>query len=85
MVQSLNEAFPTIITSGTILTSAGFVIGYLTNNAVIASLGKVLGRGTLISIILVMTVLPQLLLIGDKLIDKTELTRAVKLGQEKEA
>ena len=84
VVQSLNEAFPTIITSGTILTSAGFVIGYLTNNAVIASLGKVLGRGTLISIILVMTVLPQLLLVGDKLIDKTELTRAVKLGQEKE-
>ena len=85
VVQSLNEAFPTIITSGTILTSAGFVIGYLTNNAVIASLGKVLGRGTLISSILVMTVLPQLLLVGDKLIDKTELTRAVKLGQEKEA
>ncbi len=85
VVQSLNEAFPTIITSGTILTSAGFVIGYLTNNAVIASLGKVLGRGTLISIILIMTVLPQLLLVGDKLIDKTELTRAVKLGQEKEA
>jgi len=84
VVESLNQSFPTIITSGTILTSAGFVIGYLTNNAVIASLGKVLGRGTLISIILVMTVLPQLLLVGDKLIDKTELTRAIKLGQEKE-
>ena len=84
VVESLNQSFPTIIPSGTILTSAGFVIGYLTNNAVIASLGKVLGRGTLISIILVMTVLPQLLLVGDKLIDKTELTKAVKLGQEKE-
>ncbi len=84
VVEALNQSFPTIITSGTILTSAGFVIGYLTNNAVIASLGKVLGRGTLISIILVMTVLPQLLLLGDKLIDKTELTKAVKLGQEKE-
>ena len=82
MTEALDQAFPTIITSGTILTSAGFVIGYLTNNAVIASLGKVLGRGTLISIILVMTVLPQLLLLGDKLIDKTELTRAVKPKQE---
>lgn len=81
VVESLNQAFPTIITSGTILTSAGFVIGYLTNNAVIASLGKVLGRGTLISIILVMTVLPQLLLVFDKLIDKTELTRAIKKEQ----
>lgn len=84
VVESLNQAFPTIITSGTILTSAGFVIGYLTNNAVIASLGKVLGRGTLISIILVMTVLPQLLLVCDKLIDKTELTRAIKREQDRE-
>ena len=85
VVESLNQSFPTIITSGTILTSAGFVIGSLTNNVVIASLGKTLGRGTLISIILVMTVLPQLLLLGDKLIDKTELTRTGKTGQGKEA
>ncbi len=84
VVESLNEAFPTIITSGTILTSAGFIIGFVTSNATIASLGKVLGRGTLISIILVMTVLPQLLLVFDKLIDKTELTRAVKKGQRRE-
>lgn len=84
VVEALNQSFPTIITSGTILTSAGFVIGCLTNNAVIASLGKVLGRGTLISIILVMTVLPQLLLLGDKLIDKTELTKAGKSDQQKE-
>ena len=39
---------------------------------------------TLISIILVMTVLTQLLLLGDKLFVKTELTKTVKLGQEKE-
>ena len=84
VVESLDQAFPTIITSGTIMTSAGFVIGSLTNNAVIASLGKVLGRGTLISIILVMTVLPQLLLVCDKLIDKTELTRAIKKEQDRE-
>ena len=84
VVESLNQAFPTIITSGAILTCAGFVIGAVTSNAVIASLGKVLGRGALISIILVMTVLPQLLMVCDKLIDKTELTRAGKRGQERE-
>lgn len=84
VVESLNQAFPTIITSGAILTCAGFVIGAVTSNAVIASLGKVLGRGAFISIILVMTVLPQLLMVCDKLIDKTELTRAVKRGQERE-
>ena len=84
IIETLNQAFPTIITSGTMMVCAGFVIGALTSNATIASLGKTLGRGALISIILVMSVLPQLLLVGDKLIDKAELTRSSKRGQEKE-
>ena len=75
VVESLNQAFPTIVTSGSILTCAGFLIGGITSNGVIASLGKTLGRGTLISIIMVMLFLPQLLMVFDKLIDKTALTR----------
>lgn len=71
IVKTLNQAFPTIITSGSIMTSAGFVIGYLTSNPVIASLGTTLGVGTLVSIILVMTVLPQILYVGDFIIDRT--------------
>ena len=71
IIETLNQAFPTIITSGTMMVCAGFVIGALTSNATIASLGKTLGRGALISIILVMSVLPQLLLVGDKLIDNS--------------
>lgn len=74
VVETLNQAFPTIVTSGSILTCAGFVIGQSTSNATIASLGTTLGRGTLISIILVMTVLPQILLLGDWLIEKTAFT-----------
>ena len=74
VVETLNQAFPTIVTSGSILTCAGFVIGQSTSNATIASLGSTLGRGTLISIILVMTVLPQILLMGDWLIEKTAFT-----------
>lgn len=69
VIQSLNHAFPTVATSGTILTCAGFVVGMLTGNPVIASLGTVLGRGALCSIILVMTVLPQILMTFDKWID----------------
>lgn len=70
VVKSLNHAFPTVATSGTILTCAGFVVGMLTGNPVIASLGTVLGRGALCSIILVMTVLPQILFLCDPLIDR---------------
>lgn len=74
VVETLDQAFPTIVTSGSILTCAGFVIGQSTSNATIASLGTTLGRGTLISIILVMTVLPQILMVGDWLIERTAFT-----------
>lgn len=69
--ESLNLAFPTIFTSGTILASAGFAIGLLSSNPVISSVGSSLGRGTVISIVLVMGILPQLLVLGDFIIEKT--------------
>lgn len=75
VIQALDEAFPTIVTSGSILTLAGFTVGNQTSNAVIASLGKTLGTGTLISIILVMTVLPQILVAFDKIIEKTAFSK----------
>jgi predicted RND superfamily exporter protein len=71
MVETLNQAFPTIITSGSILSAAGFLIGRFTSNSTISSIGTCLGRGTVISIVLVMTVLPQMILLGDTIIEKT--------------
>lgn len=71
MIETLNHAFPTIITSGTMLASAGFVIGFLTSNETISTIGSFLGTGTSISIVLVMFVLPQILLMGDIIIRKT--------------
>lgn len=74
MVETLNLAFPTIITSGAMLASAGIVIGFMTSNETISAIGIYLGSGTLISIFLVMCVLPQILLLGDILIEKTTFT-----------
>lgn len=74
VVEALNQSFPTIITSGTILTAAGFLVGNMCTQEIISSIGISLGRGTLISVILVMTVLPLLLYLGDSLIERTALT-----------
>ena len=71
IITALNEAFPTIFTSGTILAVAGALIGVMTTNPVIAAIGTCLGRGTVISIVLVMAVLPQILLIGDTIVERT--------------
>lgn len=74
MVEALNQAFPTIVTSGTMLASAGLLIGLLSSDPAISSIGICLGRGTLISIFLVMGVLPQTLLLGDSFIERTAFT-----------
>ena len=79
VVESLNQAFPTIVTSGTILASAGALIGVLSTNPSISSIGVCLGRGTLISIFLVMGILPQILLLGDVIIEKTAFTLKARL------
>ena len=73
-IEALSQSFPTILTSGTIMAVAGFLIGGISTDATIGSVGQTLGRGTVTSIILVMTVLPQLLMLGDALIERTAIT-----------
>lgn len=74
IIESLNQAFPTIVTSGSMLVAAGFIISNVSSNAVVAAIGLALGRGTLTSIFLVLMVLPQMLLVGDIIIEKTAFT-----------
>lgn len=71
IIETMNFAFPTIITSGTILAVAGILIGQMTSEAAIVGIGQSLGRGTILSIILVMFILPQILLLGGTVIEKT--------------
>ena len=74
MIEALNLAFPTVVTSGSILAAAGISIGVLSSENTVASIGICLGRGTLISMFLVMGVLPQILLLGDTIVEKTSFT-----------
>ncbi|MGB4985538.1 MAG: MMPL family transporter [Erysipelotrichaceae bacterium] len=74
IIESLNQVFPTIFTSGSILVSAGFLIGILSSDPTVASIGVALGRGTLVSILIVLGVLPQILLFGDFIIMKSAFT-----------
>ncbi len=71
IIATMNQSFPTIITSGTMLAVAGTLIGKMTSDCAIYGIGKCLGRGTIISILITMFVLPQILLVGDKVIELT--------------
>lgn len=73
MITALNLAFPTIITSGTMLISAGLLVGARVSSGAVAGMGRFVGVGSLITVFLVLFVLPQLLLLGDTFVRRTAL------------
>ena len=71
IVEAVNAAFPTVFTSGTIMASAGLLIGGMSAQPVVSIMGNCIGRGTIVSIVLVLFVLPSILVLGDSIIERT--------------
>ncbi|MCQ2602576.1 MAG: MMPL family transporter [Clostridia bacterium] len=69
MAASENAVFPTIITSGVILTVTGFTLS-IASSGVVSDMGTLLGIGTLTSMFVVIFVVPSLLLVCEKVFDK---------------
>ena len=80
MARAVNESFPTVMTSGTIMTVAGILIAYRVSDVYIGHIGLAVGRGALISVILVLSVLPQLIVLLDKVIEKTTFRKKTTTG-----
>lgn len=83
IIETMNFAFPTIVTSGTMLALAGIFIGQMSSDGAVCGIGQCLGRGTILSIFTVMFVLPQILLLGEKIIDKTSFAVSMPLKLER--
>lgn len=72
--KAVDSAMPTVFTSGLILVVCGFVISLISSQNSIASVGSLLARGTIVSIIMITVGLPSLLFILDNLILKYTMT-----------
>jgi predicted RND superfamily exporter protein len=68
LCQALDGALPTIFTSGLILMVCGAVVGFIASQTSISSVGFLLFRGTLVSVLMITMVLPALLYILDKFV-----------------
>lgn len=73
MKTAMGENLISILVSAVILATAGFTLALTSSNPIISELGTLLGRGTVLSFIMVAFVLPALLLLFDKVIQKTTL------------
>jgi predicted RND superfamily exporter protein len=69
--QALGDNFKSILVSASTLATAGFTLYFTSSNPVISVLGLLLGRGTLLSMLMVTVFLPSILNIFDGFIGKT--------------
>ena len=84
MAEAVGHSFPTVLTSGSIMTIAGLLIGVRVSDVYVSHIGMAVGRGAFISVILVLTVLPQLIVLLDKAIEKTTFTIRLNGGDGNE-
>ncbi|HKM41444.1 MAG TPA: MMPL family transporter [Methanocorpusculum sp.] len=71
--KTVSTAAISILVSACILLIAGIALWVFSSNALLSEVGMLVGRGSLLSIIAVLFVLPALLMIFDKIIQKTSL------------
>lgn len=71
VLNTISSVIVSILTSGSVLTVVGFLLGYISTHGLLAQLGIFLGRGTIFSLVIVLFVLPALLYVFDGFIGKT--------------
>lgn len=69
--KTLNEKTFAIVISASILSSVGFILWITSSNPIVAAIGLLLGRGALLAFLMVLFLLPAILVVFDKFIEKT--------------
>lgn len=70
VIETISNVTVSIMTSGSVLTVVGLLLGIISTNQLLAQLGIFIGRGAIFSILIVMLVVPGLLYLFDRLVIK---------------
>lgn len=68
VAQTISDVTVSILTSGSVLTAVGLLMGYISSNQLLSQLGIFIGRGAICSLLVVIFVLPGQLLLFDRLV-----------------
>ena len=77
VVQTISAVAVSVLTSASVLTVVGFLLGIFSTHGLLSQLGYFLGKGTLCSLAIVLFVLPGLLYLFDTLIVKHKKSKEV--------
>ncbi|MDA8353548.1 MAG: RND family transporter, partial [Firmicutes bacterium] len=69
--KTIDDKIFAILISASILSSVGFILSFTSTNPIVSSIGLLLGRGALLAFVMVVFALPAMLVIFDRVIEKT--------------
>ena len=78
VIMALKRTIPAVLTSGSILTVAGYMVYKISSVAAIGDLGHLIGRGAWMSMVLVLTLMPAFLALFDHILMDNEFQRLKK-------
>ena len=78
-IMALNRSIPAVLTSGSILTIVGYTVHFISTVAAIGDLGHLIGRGAVLSMLLVLTLMPAFLVLFDDILMDNEFDRLRRL------
>lgn len=78
VTKTMSAVTVSILTSGSVLTVVGFLLGVISTHGLLSQLGFFLGKGTLCSLIIVLFALPGMLYLFDRTFIKKKKNSAVK-------
>ena len=76
VTKTLSAVTVSILTSGSVLTVIGFLLGIISTHGLLSQLGYFLGKGTLCSLAIVLFVLPGLLYVFDSTFIKKKVSKS---------
>lgn len=79
IIETVSNVSASILTSGTVMTVVGFLLGMVSTHGLLSQLGYLLGKGTLCSLILVFFVLPGFLYLYESVAAKLRNMGKLKL------
>ncbi|OYD09952.1 RND transporter [Paludifilum halophilum] len=71
--KTIDDKMFAILISASILSSVGFILSFTSTNPIVSSIGLLLGRGALLAFVMVVFALPAMLVVFDRVIEKTTL------------
>lgn len=83
-IQAISKSTLSILTSGGILTVVGYLLFFTSSIQAISQVGRLVGRGAILSMVLVLSLLPALLTVFDKPIQKQQIKAEQKKARKQQ-